>query len=582
MTRACSEVPIVIPAYEPGEALAGVVKGLLDRKVEAIIIVDDGSGAEFRPWFDRARASHCVHVIHHAVNLGKGAALKAGMNHALVHFPGCVGVVTADADGQHDPADIVRVAQALRANPNVMTMGVRKFGGATPLRSRLGNNVTRVLMRFMLGQKLADSQTGLRGIPASMLPRLLRVPSSGYEYELDMLIACKNHGWPIAELPIRTIYEDGNRSSHFQPILDSMRIYFVLFRFSLLALLTAAIDNSVFIAAFSATRSIAQSQAAARLVAMVFNYGGARTSVFHSQQRHAALLPRYVLLVAANGFLSYVLIQFIHSRWGLSAMASKIAAEGLLFIGNFVIQRDFVFTGRKALPAATDWNRYYKSVPFTARLTRRYTTAVLMESIRNYGKPMDGAPGLGVVEIGGANSCFLDAILGRTDCSSYDVVDTNQYGLSLLANRLGSRKSRVHLHNQSVLALALGVQADLVFSVGLVEHFAPHDTRKAVLTHFTLLRPGGIAIITFPTPTLLYRLTRRLIEILGMWKFPDERPLDAEEVLAAVREHADILDEKTLWPLLLTQRLIVARKRPVRAQLVSRGIRDEAIAVDSE
>lgn len=561
MTRAGSQTPIVIPAYQPGEPLIALVQSLLDRKAGAIIIVDDGSGPEFRDWFDRAGASDTVSVIHHAVNLGKGAALRAGMNHALVRFPGCAGIVTADADGQHDAGDILRVAQALAANQNVMTMGVRKLGDAMPLRSRVGNNVTRVLMRFMLGQKLADTQTGLRGIPAWMLPHLLRLPSSGYEYELDMLIACKNHGCEIEELPIRTIYTDGNKSSHFQPILDSMRIYFVLFRFSLLALLTAAIDNAVFLAVFTVSGSIAKSQVAARLVAMTINYVGARTSVFHSQQRHARLLPKYGLLVAANGFLSYILIQFIQSHWGLSAIASKLVAEGVLFIGNFVMQRDFVFAGRPAVRGATDWNSYYHSVPFTARLTRRYTTSVLVEWIKNYGEPMEGREGLSVVEIGGANSCFLDAILRQTACSSYDVVDTNQYGLSLLTDRLARGETRVHLHHQNVLALGLRAQADLVFSVGLVEHFTPDDTRAAVLAHFTLIRPGGTAIITFPTPTLLYRLTRRFIETLGMWKFPDERPLDTEEVLDSVRERADIMEQKTLWPLLLTQRVIAARKR---------------------
>lgn len=566
MTQVDPKVPIVIPAYKPGEALVSLVQALLDLELGPILVVDDGSGPEFQTCFDRVGIFGNVHLFHHAVNLGKGAALKAGINHALVHFPDCVGVVTADADGQHAPEDIARVVDALRADPKAMTMGVREFGGSTPLRSKLGNNLTRVLMRFMIGQKLADSQTGLRGIPASMLPHLLRLPSFGYEYELDMLIAAKHHGCRIDQLPIRTIYLDGNKSSHFQPILDSMRIYFVLFRFTLLALLTAVIDNAVFIAMFAATASIARSQAAARLVAMTFNYLCARTSVFHSQQRHAVLLPKYVLLVFCNGLLSYVLIQFIHARFGFSTVASKVMAEGLLFIANFAIQRDFVFTrrpGRRALPSATDWDSYYKSVPFTAQLTRRYTTAVLLKAVRNYCEPMPGSSDISIVEIGGANSCFLDPIRRHIDCSSYDVVDTNQYGLSLLSDRLGDGQGKVRLHNQSVLDLALDLQADLVFSVGLVEHFDRGQTREAVLAHFNLLRPKGTVIITFPTPTLLYRVTRRLIEMLRLWKFPDERPLAAEEVLATVREHADVLYEKTLWPLFLTQRLIVARKRLV-------------------
>lgn len=163
------------------------------------------------------------------------------------------------------------------------------------------------------------------------------------------------------------------------------------------------------------------------------------------------------------------------------------------------------------------------------------------------------------MEIGGANSCFMESILGKIPCRSYDVIDTNSYGLSLLEKRAGL-SSVVRLHQQNVLDLSMDSKADVVFSVGLVEHFDPTETRQAVLSHFDILRSGGIAIITFPTPTWLYRAARTLIETLGMWKFPDERPLNASEVAASVKERAAIIEQKTLWPLILTQHIIVARK----------------------
>jgi predicted SAM-dependent methyltransferase len=154
----------------------------------------------------------------------------------------------------------------------------------------------------------------------------------------------------------------------------------------------------------------------------------------------------------------------------------------------------------------------------------------------------------------------MDSILAETECSRYDIVDTNRYGLGLVKDR-PQHPGVVHLHEKSVLGLTLDRAADIVFSVGLVEHFEPEQTREAVLAHFDVLRPGGTVIITFPTPTRLYRMTRNVIEMLGMWKFPDERPLQPAEVIAAVRaRRADILLEKTLWPLMLTQYMIVARK----------------------
>jgi putative flippase GtrA len=339
-----AEIPVLIPAYKPSKQVTDLVTNLLRLGLKPIIIVDDGSGSEFESLFQTTAALPDVSVIHHAVNLGKGAALKTGMNYALVRFPKSAGVVTADADGQHHPDDIGRVLAKLRENTDAVVIGARTFDRTVPWRSRIGNNLTTTLMRLIVGQKLSDTQTGLRGIPASLIPHLLRVPASGYEFELDMLMACKHRGWRVLEVPIRTIYIENNRSSHFHPIFDSMRIYFLLLRFSVLSLATALLDNIIFVVMYAATASIGESQITGRFVAMIFNYLAVRSAVFHSQQRHATVFPRYVALVIGNGILSYMGIQFLHFRVGLSTISSKLIAEGLLFVASFTIQRDFVFT----------------------------------------------------------------------------------------------------------------------------------------------------------------------------------------------------------------------------------------------
>ncbi|HXI43184.1 MAG TPA: GtrA family protein [Bryobacteraceae bacterium] len=552
-------VPIVIPAYKPGATLVALVDALVARGADLITVVDDGSGPAFAEWFEDIAQRGPVHVLRHAVNLGKGAALKTGLNFVLAEVPGILGVVTADADGQHDADDILRVASRLGKQQESLILGVRQWEKRVPWKSRLGNLVTRVLLHLMVGQKLSDTQTGLRGIPAALIPHLLKITSQGYEFELDMLIACKHRAHPILEEPIRTIYTQGNQSSHFRPVLDSMRIYFLLFRFGMVSFFTAVLDNLVFVLAFRSDGSIARAQIAARLCAMAFNYLGARRVVFHSQQRHAVVLPKYVFLVLGNGLLSYFLIRGLHGGLGWQVVAAKLVAEGFLFVVNFVLQRDFVFTSHGPTGEATDWSAYYAHVPPTAKLTRRYTTTVLLDAIRTHASTADGDGRLGIVEIGGGNSCFLDAILSGVGCRSYDVIDTNEYGLSLLAGKLANHKV-LRLHRQSVLELQMRAEADVVFSVGLIEHFDPEDTRKAVHAHFDVLRPGGLLILSFPTPTLLYRITRRLIESLGMWKFPDERALTPDEVTASVEEHGDVLTTKTLWPLLLTQSLVVVRK----------------------
>jgi len=555
---AFAEVPVLIPSYQPGDALETLVDALVARGFETIVVVNDGSGPEFAAIFQRVARSPRVHLLEHAVNLGKGAALKTGLNYALVKFPSARGVVTADGDGQHHPDDIARVAEALPADGSALTLGVRSFAGRVPLRSRLGNNLTRGLMRIVVGQNLTDTQTGLRGIPLRLIPHLLHVPSSGYEFELDMLLACKHQGFPVIQVPIRTIYLGDNESSHFRPIFDSMRIYFLLLRFSVLSLCTAGVDNAVFVIAFAATGNIARSMVAARLVAMTFNYLGVRRTVFHSRQAHSRVLPKYVALVALNGLVSYSLIRFLHGAFGIRAVPAKLFAESLLFIANFAIQRDIIFTRRGKPGEATDWDRYHKHPLRIAGLTRRYTARALLRAIRQFAPRVDDKL-LTIIEIGGANSRFLDRILADVGCRQYDIVDTNAYGLSLLEPRTRTDQ-RVRLHQKSVLGLEMETPADIVFSIGLVEHFDAERTRAAVQAHFDVLRPGGAAIITFPTPTLLYRVTRGLAETIGVWQFPDERPLQAAEVVSAVRERGDVLQLKTLWPLILTQGMVVVRK----------------------
>jgi glycosyltransferase involved in cell wall biosynthesis len=158
-------IAIVIPAYKPSRALLDVVKTLAGADARPIVVVDDGSGSDSRALFDEVESFPEVRLLRHAVNLGKGAALKTAINFVLCEMPGITGIVTADADGQHHPDDIRRVAEALAANPASLVLGCRAFGKDVPLRSKFGNVLTSAVMHALLGRKLSDTQTGLRGIP---------------------------------------------------------------------------------------------------------------------------------------------------------------------------------------------------------------------------------------------------------------------------------------------------------------------------------------------------------------------------------------------------------------------------------
>jgi glycosyltransferase involved in cell wall biosynthesis len=337
-----SRLAVVIPAYRPSAGLVDLVRALAGR-VDPIVIIDDGSGPDFAATFRQAAAFPNVQLLRHAVNLGKGAALKTAFNHVLCTMPDVAGIVTADADGQHHPEDIEGVAASLAANPGALVLGARTFGEDVPLRSRFGNVMTRGVMHALLGRKISDTQTGLRGIPASLLPRLLRVESTGYEFELEMLIAAHQLSIPVVERPIRTIYEPGNKSSHFNPIIDSMKIYFVLLRFGSVSLMTALLDNLIFILAVHRFDNVLASQVLGRFFAVIFNYSMVRRSVFDSHQGHKAVLPKYLGLVVASGTCSYLGIQALSKQFGVPVVAAKLLVETVLFFVNFAVQRLFIF-----------------------------------------------------------------------------------------------------------------------------------------------------------------------------------------------------------------------------------------------
>lgn len=210
---------------------------------------------------------------------------------------------------------------------------------------------------------------------------------------------------------------------------------------------------------------------------------------------------------------------------------------------------------RHLKPTQTDWDSYYARPYKTASLTRKHTASVLVSLMRK-----NNGAGASILEFGGANSCFIDQILGEVRPARYDVVDNNQLGLDLLKSRYPG-DDRVSVRQGDALAISEPERLyDIVYSVGLIEHFDPAGTARVVATHFRYLRPGGTAIITFPTPTWLYRAVRGLAEITSNWIFHDERPLRLPEFERAVAGLGEIESARILWPLVLTQYCVEVRK----------------------
>lgn len=548
---------IIIPAYQPGEELIALVDGLVQDPSQCIIVVDDGSTGASRGTFN-AIASHSnqVTVLHHAVNLGKGQALKTAFNHFLVHHAkDCIGVVTADADGQHALEDILHVSESLRAFPQSLCLGSRKLERDVPLRSFLGNRLTVMVFRMVTGITLRDTQTGLRGIPTDALYDLLRSVESGYDFELDMLIRAARSRRTFYEIPIRTIYKADNEGSHFNYLSDSLKIYFVFLRFSILSLASAAIDYLIFALVFLYSGSIFLSIAAARLGAGTLQFTLGKSWVFKSESGAASEIIKYCLLVAVLMTLSYGLIVPMITYLEMSPYIAKIVAEGTIFLLSFAAQNVLVYSTRSHKDTRTHWDAYYNA-PFKASsISRRFTENRLHQLVDAFST----TPISRICELGGGNSWFFSRLRAKYPGASYAIIDNNQRGLDLFQERHGDDEAVEVINDDVIDPRCTAARADLVMSVGLIEHFGRQDTARAIQTHFACAKPGALVIISFPTPTWLYACARFVAEMAGAWKFPDERPLSLDEVTAEVRKHGEILDVSINWPVVFTQGIVVAR-----------------------
>ncbi|WP_327003335.1 glycosyltransferase family 2 protein [Dactylosporangium sp. NBC_01737] len=221
----------LLPVYEPSHGLVTTVTALRDAAPGVHrVVVDDGSGPASARMLRDAEDLGCT-VLRHDTNRGKGAALKTGFRHIAEAHPGHA-VVCADPDGQHHVADILRVAEHVDVSGR-MVLGVRRFEGRVPLRSRFGNTVTRLLFRAATGCAVQDTQTGLRGYPADLLGWLCEVPGERFEYEMNVLLHAARADRPIAETVITTTYIGDNGASHFGSIADSARVYRPLLRYAL-------------------------------------------------------------------------------------------------------------------------------------------------------------------------------------------------------------------------------------------------------------------------------------------------------------------------------------------------------------
>lgn len=340
---------VIIPAYEPDQKLVKLLAEVHQQLDCQIILVNDGSSPATQSIFKEV--SHLATILEHPQNKGKGQALQTAFRYIQSLDREAV-VVTADADGQHSCQDIDRLARAATHLPNRLILGVRQFTKDIPFRSRLGNQLTRILFKLQTGVPIRDTQTGLRAFQTQMIPFMLGIKGDRYEYEMNMLIQASQH-YLITEIPIETIYIDDNASSHFRPIRDSLTIYKNLFAFALTSLSAFIIDYLVYATVLlslnwlpEATRLLL-ANSLGRITSSVCNFRMNKSMVFHNHRSITNTARGYfslaILLFVGDTLLQY----FLHTLLGINLYLVKILVGTLLFFVSWFIQKHFIFQERK-------------------------------------------------------------------------------------------------------------------------------------------------------------------------------------------------------------------------------------------
>lgn len=345
MQNDLTSLAVLIPAYKPGESLIKLSHELAEAGFGHILVVDDGSGGEFSAVFESVEKTGC-RVIRHAANMGKGRALKTGINDILLNQR-LSGVITADADGQHLVEDIINVGKAMLESENTIVIGRRAFSGKVPLKSRFGNSITKHVFNFVSGLKIHDTQTGLRALPWSSLKNMLTLTGERYEYEMDMLLEASKLGLKIKEIDIETVYLDKNSASHFNPLKDSFRIYRLIVMFAGSSLFAFLIDFGLFALLqllFPQDNLLWLRVVGSRIPSSTINFFVNRNLVF---ARSTGNFKRHVIgyfwLVGVIMILNYSLIFLLYDLAGIPELIAKLIAEILLFFLSYTMQRRVVF-----------------------------------------------------------------------------------------------------------------------------------------------------------------------------------------------------------------------------------------------
>lgn len=330
---------VIIPAYNPDKKLIKVIEEISNYKIDEIIVVNDGSNEKSNIIFNRIKNS--ITLLVHDKNYGKGVAIKTALKY-IKEKNITNKILIIDADGQHKIKDGMKILKELNLEKKELVLGKRSFEGKIPIKSKIGNILTRYIFTLFTGHCIKDTQTGLRAFGSNLIDELINIEGSRYEYETNMLIYCTKNKVEIKEVDIETIYIDKNNSSHFRAVIDSIRIYSTLILFAGSSFLSFLIDYISFLIIFAVLNNLAISNIFARILSGSFNFYLNSKIVFKQNTIKVKQILQYIFLAVIIIILNTQVLSLINKIIENIAI-SKIMTEIILFLISYVIQKVIVF-----------------------------------------------------------------------------------------------------------------------------------------------------------------------------------------------------------------------------------------------
>lgn len=343
---------LLIPIYEPTDRVLPFLKQFSEGEFDAFLVVDDGSGEKYADIFEFVRKETVFTVLSYEGNKGKGYALKTGMKELISKYPNLDTIVTADGDGQHLHDDIIKVAEKAKENPFALVLGVRDWSKAPP-KSASGNKWSARYFWLATQRKISDCQTGLRAIPSDAFDMALNTYGHRFDYEMNFLLPASRE-FGFVEVVINTIYEDGNKGTHFRPVADSLLIMRTPIAYILVGVTSWIIDilmfwvfsTYVFTAAKTDPLQLLYCHLCARAISFPYNYILLDKVVFHHKGFFHNSFYKYFGLAVTSVFTGY-LLSWAFSFLDASLTWMKLIIDAFLGVVKYVINLMITFANRK-------------------------------------------------------------------------------------------------------------------------------------------------------------------------------------------------------------------------------------------